>query len=277
MLSLFRVLMDVSLLRPILRPVTRLIVSFIAVPFFRTLTRRVLRIETLDAELEKDLEQWFRGALLLLFATQNIETTIFPWVQPVIQARYVAMMEDDGIQPAIAEEQAGRLEVRDHEAGWILLGLRVMLAIGVVQMMPDQELFGAIHNGPPKLQFDRKKKWWPQIRSQAWPMTRGYLCLHLNRSSPVFAILATIAPGTAGWVCYGMALTQYLIIGLVTSRDKALNVLSVFDESFVQKRKELIEEFHLEKEAASRAAPAIAVASPDSSPAKKLTQRRKDR
>ena len=35
---------------------------------FRFLLRRVLRVQTSDAELERDLEHWFRGAILLLLA-----------------------------------------------------------------------------------------------------------------------------------------------------------------------------------------------------------------
>lgn len=252
MLSFFRFIMDVSLLRPILRPITRLIVSLIAVPLFRSLTRRVLRIETLDAELEKDLEQWFRGAILLLLATQNMESTIFPWVKPVVQAHYSSQAREDhesdnsnAGEKELAEEDVA-LEVDDGETGWLLLGLRVMLAIGVIQMMPDQELFAVIHNGPPKMSFDRKSRWLPQIQSQWWPITKGVVCLHLNRSSPVFAILATIAPGGPGWLCYGMALFQYLIIGLVTSRDKALDVLTLFDETMNEQRQQLVEELHLQ-------------------------------
>ena len=38
---------------------------------------------------------------------------------------------------------------------------------------------------------------------------------------------------------------QYLIIGLVTSRDKALNVLNEFDRQVAIRRRELIEEFEL--------------------------------
>ena len=112
-------------------------------------------------------------------------------------------------------------------------------------MMPDQELFAVIHNGPPKMSFDSKSQWLPQIKDQWWPITKGLVCLHLNRSSPVFAILATIAPGGPGWICYGLALTQYLVIGLVTSRDKALDVLTLFDETMQAQRQELVEELHL--------------------------------
>lgn len=231
--------MDLSLLKPIVRPITRLLVGCIAVPIFRVFTKKVLRLNQLDAELEKDLEQWFRGAVLLLIATQNMETLLFPWVKPLIHARFAQRHVDE---PTISP-----LEVQHQdETGWIFLGLRVMLAIGVVQMMPDQELFAVIHHGPPKVKYEKDKKLWPQIRSQAWPFVRGHLCVHLNRSSPVFAILAAIAPGTPGWICYGMALAQYLIIGLVTSRDKALNVIQIFDETVQRRRDELIAEFALD-------------------------------
>ncbi len=240
--------MDLSLLKPIVRPITRLLVGCIAVPIFRVFTKKVLRLNQLDAELEKDLEQWFRGAVLLLIATQNMETLLFPWVKPLIHARFAQRHVEEGnisISPLEVQHQ--------DETGWIFLGLRVMLAIGVVQMMPDQELFAVIHHGPPKVKYENDKKLWPQIRQQAWPFVRGHLCVHLNRSSPVFAILAAIAPGTPGWICYGMALAQYLIIGLVTSRDKALNVIQIFDETVQRRRDELIAEFALDADSQPQA------------------------
>ena len=264
MWSLFRLLMDVSLLKPIVRPITRLIVGSVAVPLFRWFIKRVLRFGTLDNELEKDLEQWFRGALILLLATQNIETALFPWVEPVIHSRFTqsAPLDPSGSDSANDEfapsrqstnasptaasiPSASMLEVSQNDYGWILLGFRVMLAIGVIQMMPDQELFALMHSRPPKHDFDRKQKWWPQIKTKSWPFLKGHLCLHLNKSSPVFAILAAIAPGLPGWICYGMALIQYLIIGLVTTQDKALNALGILDQQAEQRRKELIEEFNL--------------------------------
>lgn len=269
MWSLFRLLMDVSLLKPIVRPISRLVVGSVAVPFFRWFIKRVLRFGTLDNELEKDLEQWFRGALILLLATQNIETALFPWVEPVIHSRFTqsAPLDPSVTNPAndepapselstsgqthtepptvAAVPSASMLEVSQNDYGWILLGFRVMLAIGVIQMMPDQELFALMHSRPPKHNFDRKQKWWPQIKSESWPFLKGHLSLHLNKSSPVFAILAAIAPGLPGWICYGMALIQYLIIGLVTTQDKALNALGLLDQQAQQRRQELIAEFEL--------------------------------
>ena len=264
MWSLFRLLMDVSLLKPIVRPITRLIVGSVAVPLFRWFIKRVLRFGTLDNELEKDLEQWFRGALILLLATQNMETVLFPWVEPVIHSRFTHSAPLDPSRPDMARDEfatgvalttdsastatipsASMLEVSHNDYGWILLGFRVMLAIGVIQMMPDQELFALMHSRPPKHDFDRKQKWWPQIKTKSWPFLKGHICLHLNKSSPVFAILAAIAPGLPGWICYGMALIQYLIIGLVTTQDKALNALGLLDQQAEQRRREVIEDFEL--------------------------------
>lgn len=213
----FRILMNIPLLRPVLRPLTRFLVGAIAIPLFRLFLKRVVRLQDLDAELEKDLEQWFRGSLLLLVATRNMEEALFGWVPLNLQG----------------EDQ------------WIAVGFRLLLAIGVIEAMPDQELFAVIHPGPPKLKFNKEKGYFRCAREQCWPYIRGYICQHLNRSSPVFAILAAIAPGTVGWVCYGVAVAQYLIIGLVTSRDKAMDVLAVFDETVGERRRQLVEEFSL--------------------------------
>ena len=264
MWSLFRLLMDVSLLKPIVQPITRLIVGSVAVPLFRLFTKRVFKFGTLDDELEKDLEQWFRGALILLLATQNIETAIFPWVEPVIHSRFTQSAPlDPSVNKSVDQTTAAHsgssenvpnasvapaesiLEVGHSDYGLILLGLRVMLAIGVIQMMPDQELFALMHSRPPKLDFDQKQKYWPQIKANAGPFFKGHLCLHLNKSSPVFAILAAIAPGMPGWLCYGMALIQYLIIGLMTTQDKALDALGLLDQQAERRRNEVIHEFDL--------------------------------
>jgi hypothetical protein len=212
--SLFQILMG----RPILRPLTRVIVGLIAIPLFRLFLRRIIRLQDLDDELEKDLEMWFRGSLLLLVATANAEDAIFGWIP---------------------------FENWEGDYKWMLMGFRIMLAIGVVQSMPDQELFSVIHPGPPRLKFTRKLPFFAQCREQFRPFCKGMLCKHLNQSSPVFAILAAIADGWVGWVCYFMAIVQYLIIGLVTSRDRAYDVLSVFDEQVAKRRRELIEEFDL--------------------------------
>lgn len=218
-MTFLRFLLGMPFLQPVLRPLTRLLVGLIAIPFFRLFLRGFVDSKRLDDELEKDLEQWFRGSLLLLVATRNMEGVLFGWVHDSVEG----------------------------DLRWVTMGLRLLLAVGVVEAMPDQELFAIIHPGPPKLKLTRKKPKLQQIREFIWPFIRGILCQHMNRSSPVFAILAAIAPGRVGWICYFVAITQYLIIGLVTSKDKMIDVLSVFDEQVAERRKELIREFHLQE------------------------------
>lgn len=214
-------------LKPLIKPLTRFLVGMLAIPLFRMFMRRVVRMQVLDAELEKDLEQWFRASLVLLVATRNMEMVLFGW----LYSEDVTPMGD--FSPM----------------GVFLMGLRLLLAISVIEMMPDQELFSIIHPGPPKLKYDKTKPFWSQVKEYSWPMTKGIVCQHLNRSSPVFAILCAIAYDWVGWFCYGMALAQYLIIGLVTSKDKALDALSEFDRQIAKRRRALIEEFdYVEKE-----------------------------
>ncbi len=207
-----------TVLRPLLRPLARFLVGIIAIPLFRLFMRRVVRLQELDAELEKDLEQWFRGSLVLLVATRNMEEPLFGWA-PFVEA---------------------------DQTNYIMMGLRIMLAVSVVEMMPDQELFTVIHPGPPALKFHRNL--FREIWRKRWLFVKGMLCKHLARSSPVFAILAAIADGSVGWICYLLAIAQYLLIGLVTSRDKALDVLSEFDRQVARRRRELVEEFDVNEE-----------------------------
>lgn len=237
-----------SFFRILAKPITRFIVGVIAIPLFRLFMRRVIRLQELDAELEKDMEQWFRGSLVLLVATRNMEDYFFGWVPFEMTTAW----------------------------GAFLMGMRLLLAMSVIEMMPDQELFSIIHPGPPKPKYDKSKTIWQHIRLYCWPMIRGLVCQHLNRSSPVFAILCAILPNEIGWVCYGMAIAQYLIIGLVTSKDKALDVLSEFDRQIAMRRRELIDEFEYieheveekNRQAAERAA-REANSSPDDSSVEK--------
>jgi hypothetical protein len=212
------------LLTPIVRPATRYAVRFLAVPILRSMRRRIPGMEALDRELEKDIEEWFRGSLLLLAATKNFEL----WVGHLLEARW-----------------------GDHfdisERNWFITACRLLLAIAVIEAMPDQELFQIIHGGPPRLRRDRFRTWWQDVRAQTWPVLKGAAAQHLSRSSAVFAIIAVILGQTVGWVCYGLAVVQYLIIGLVTSRDKALDVLAEFDRQVARKREELIEEFQIDE------------------------------
>jgi len=200
--------------RPIARPITRLIINLAAVPAFRFCFQHVSALERLDNELEKDLAEWFRACLILFLITANMETALWHNLIPF------------------------RELLDKHE--WLGLGLRLMLAIAVVQMMPDQEFFSLIHPGPRIPKRPPHQSRWSQL-SKCWkPITLGLVAQHLSRSSPVFAILAVIFPGGIGWFCFAMAAFQYLIIGLVTSRDRAIDVLTIFDAEVAARRRELL-------------------------------------
>ena len=71
--------------------------------------------------------------------------------------------------------------------------------------------------------------------------------LMLVFSVTVFAIMAVIfgSPNhpVVGWVCYVLAIIQFLIIGLVSSRDKALDVLREFDRQVKLRRDELTDRY----------------------------------
>jgi hypothetical protein len=203
--------------RPIARPLTRVIVSLAALPALHFIFRHVSSLDRLDDEVEKDLAEWFRGSFLLLLVTANIEAALWHNVIPL---------------PDLLDKH-----------GWLGLGLRIMLAIGVVQLMPDQELFTIIHPGPRFPRFKRGRSTWRQVVACWKPFAVGFFCQHLSRSSPVFAILAVIFTGKVGWVCYSLACVQYLIIGLATSRARAINVLLLFDEQMAVRRRELMRQF----------------------------------
>lgn len=212
--ELLQLLIPTRLLQPLFKPLIRLFLGFIAIPIFRLFVRRVVKVQELNQELEKDLEQWFRGALLLMIATQNMESTLFYWVKP-----------------------------ETRESVFFLAG-RLLLAIGVIEGMPDQALFALIYPGPqpPKIERGHVVR---SLIEYVPALLKGVICQHLNRSSPVLAILAVITSGTVGWVCYGMAIGQYLLIGLVASKDKALGVLQKFDAAVARQRHEIEEDLEL--------------------------------
>ena len=216
--------MPSRILQPVLKPLTRFFLGFIAVPIFRLLMRKVVRVQDINEELEKDLEQWFRGSLLLLAATDNMEGALFGWVSEAARNSPYFM--------------AGRL----------------LLAIGVIEGMPDQSLFALIHPGPqkPKIEPGHVFK---SIIHYIPQLLRGLICQHLNRSSPVLAILSVLQSGQVGWVCYWIAIAQYLLIGLVTSKDKALDVLTQFDVAVARQRHDIESELH-RQDAAKNAADA---------------------
>ncbi len=120
-LAMRDILLD-YIFRPLARPLTRFIVSLAALPALHFIFRHVHSLERLDDEVEKDLAEWFRGSFLLLLVTANVEAALWHNVIPL---------------PDLLDKH-----------GWLGLGLRIMLAIGVVQLMPDQELFTIIHPGP---------------------------------------------------------------------------------------------------------------------------------
>jgi len=73
--------MNLPIFRSVLRPITRVIVGVIVIPVFRFILRRVFRLQDLDIELENDLEQWFRGALLLPAASANMKYLPCGWME----------------------------------------------------------------------------------------------------------------------------------------------------------------------------------------------------
>lgn len=185
------------LYKPVLGPVIRLVSGLVAIPVFRFLLRNVFRLQTTDAELERDLEHWFRGAILLLAATANLEDFLFGWTQ-----------------------------WHQNSEPWLTMMLRLFLAVGVIETMPDEDLFSLMHQGPPKWAFRRGVL--ARLRREPMTLVKGLAVLHLKRSSPVLVIMCVVFGGAwgsvhwiVGWWCYGLAITQYLIIALVTDRSLA--------------------------------------------------------
>ena len=193
------------LYKPVLSPVIRVVCGLVAIPVFRFLLRRVLRLQTTDAELERDLEHWFRGAILLLAATANLEDFLVGWTQ-----------------------------WHQNSEPWLTMLLRLLLAVGVIETMPDEDLFALLHKGPPRLRFQRGGI--PAAWAQRRAILKGVGVLHLKRSSPVFVIMCVVFGGPTGtlnwqvgWWCYGLALAQYLIIALATDRSRAAGLLAAMD------------------------------------------------
>ena len=75
--SLVQWLYNLPGIRLITKPITRTLLKLIAIPIFRFLLKYLLRIDVISQELEKDLTQWFRASVLLLFATHNMEEILF--------------------------------------------------------------------------------------------------------------------------------------------------------------------------------------------------------
>jgi hypothetical protein len=244
-----------ALISSVLRPLVRIMVGLIAIPLFRLFARRFIQWDKFNAELTKDIEQWVRGSLLLLLATANVETALIDsvrgWVPtpaPSEQFNVDDLLDSHAAntqllaRPPQADTSASpdaSLTPRRSRWAWISLALRLLLAVGVIEAMPDQALFSIIHPGPGKLLLPPGQRI-RAAREQFWPLVKGLLCRHLDRSSSVLAILSVIIGGRtyveAGWICYFLAITQFLVIGLVSSRDKALDVLSRFDAAIERHR-----------------------------------------
>ncbi len=203
--------------KPILRPIFRILSGALAIPAFRFVMRRLLHRKKLSTEMERDLEQWFRGAVILLAATANLEDFLFGW-----------------------------LPWHKSDDPWLTLMLRLLLAIGVIESMPDQDIFAILHHGPPKAKWTSRSGW-KDIWRRRREFLRGLWIMHLKRSSPVFVIMTVTfgsTPGTrefvVGWIFYGLAVAQYLIIGLITERDRIAGLLAQFDQSADAIRKEIM-------------------------------------
>lgn len=220
-----------QLLSPIVRPCTRLLVGFLAVPTFRKVRRQFTKADW-DEELEKDIEQWTRGAILLFVATHNFEK----WLQWFLS---------DKVSEWLSVKMNVHWELAFTDQNVFLAAGRLMVAIGVVESMPDQQLFSVIHPGLRGIPWNKALGIRANLQAAVMPVLKGMACQHLSRSSPVLAILAVVFAGTTGWVCYVLAIVQYLIIGLVTSRDKAIDVLSAFDREIEIQRNKLIKEFQV--------------------------------
>ena len=115
-----------------------------------------------EEELEKDLEEWFRAALILLIATANMEHLLFGWVPLDLQG----------------------------DQSWVGIFFRLLLVIGVIELMPDQALFSVLHSGPLNLPVGKRLFHELWQRRTYWIKKAG--CVHLNRSSPVFAMMSAI-------------------------------------------------------------------------------------
>ena len=199
----------------------------LAVPAFRFALKSV-RLQQFDRELEKDLEEWFAASALLFLCTANAERLLFQQI---------------GFEPG----------------DWLSLGFRLLLAVGVVEAMPDVQLFPLLHPKPelPKRDaFGRGKPWWG-VKGVLPGYLRGHVNQWLARSSPVFAILACVVGGavtadgavdnsdgawSAGWVCFGCAVSQYLVMGLMASKEEAASVLAAYDARVAEVRAELAAE-----------------------------------
>ena len=205
-------------LNQLLRPISRVIAGVLAVKVCRFVMKRIGKVQVVDAEFERDIEHWFRASLVLLVATANVEWLLF----------------------------GERTDLESHWS-WLILGFRLLIVAGVIEAMPDQEIYAILHRGPPKVPFGKGfwQRWW----DARWQIWGGIFNQHIKRSSPVLAFLAAIFGGppggdawVVGWMCYGLSIGQFLYIALVTTRDKAREALAKFDAQVSEIRQTLSHE-----------------------------------
>ena len=234
--TLLRWVLSTEVMRPLVRrtlkPGARFAVGLVAVPLFRWALRTV-RLQHFDRELEKDLEEWFAASALLLLCTANVEQLLFQQL---------------GFEPG----------------DWLSLGFRLLLAVGVVEAMPDVQLFPVLHPGPKlpgKEAFGLSKPWFG-LKAVAPAYLKGVVCQNMARVSPVLAILACVVGGVvgpdgaipddrrhewiAGWCCYGAAVSLYLVMGLMASKQEAAGVLAAYDAKVAADREQLVAELRAE-------------------------------
>src|SRR5262245_52292082 len=137
--SLLQWIVSLRIFSPIVRPVTRVLVGVIAVPLFRVFLHRVGRMEPRAAELTKVLEQWVRGSILLLLATANVEYALFGSENAPFRVfgGNVVSIDDAADIPDEETPEERKARRRRNEFFWLSLGVRLLLAMGVIEAMPD--------------------------------------------------------------------------------------------------------------------------------------------
>ena len=80
-------------------------------------------------------------------------------------------------------------------------------------------------------------------RPNGWSSSAGVLAAAAVEIAIMAVIFGAPMHPVVGWVCYALAIVQFLIIGLVSSRDKALDVLKDFDQQIKLRRDELVDQY----------------------------------
>ena len=75
-----------------------------------------------------------------------------------------------------------RVPLAFHEGGnavWIVVGLLILLAIGVIEAMPDQDLFSVVHSGLPKTEYSKErglKRYLREFHTKFRPICKDIVC-----------------------------------------------------------------------------------------------------